>query len=131
LGSLEKLKSLRAFSETMKLMRYDNTKSLTENYLDKATSFLTGFSKKEITEAQIQEMLMRERLDDLTEKVKDAGYWKGDALSPEGQRTKLGREYEIALRRYMQAASKRSREDDKRRFVPPETVQGVQAEPSR
>ena len=131
LGSLEKLKSLRAFSETMKLMRYDNTKTMTENVLSNAAGFLLGISKREITEAQIQEMLMRERLDDLTEKVKDAGYWKGGALSPEGQRTKLGREYEIALRRYMQASSARAREDDKRRFVPPETVQGVQAEPSR
>jgi hypothetical protein len=90
-----------------------------------------GISKREITEAQIHEMLMRERLDDLTEKVKDAGYWKKDELSQEGQRTKLGMEYKIALRHYMQASSARAREDDKRRFVPPETVQGVQTEPSR
>jgi hypothetical protein len=128
-GAKRHLGTLRIFSETMKWFRYDNTKTVSENALNNAVASLSGLSKREITEVQVREMLLRERLDSMRDKLLDSGFMKGDKITREGSQTKLGREFAKTLHEYMIAARKRQAEDDRRRLAPRETSEAETVQP--
>ncbi len=117
-GSLKVMRSLRLFSETMKFMRYENTKSVPKNFVDNLTNFLTGLSKREITKTQIEEMLLRERYLTLIEHAKEQGLYERGRLILRGQQSEFGQEFEYYQQAYYDAYRRRLAEDDARREPP-------------